>query len=554
MRSEEIDTLMNYLKEEIQLKFGGEIAYAKDCQILSLQILETTKRQLSESTLKRFFGIIDSPFSPSKFTLDTLAVYLNFSNWQDFVNSFENEKHFYSNFDSWKQLKNRVNVITELSYKSMKGKEDGLFEGAPLREFADFHFQSFLDSPQIASAFVAPGGYGKSTLIAQLTEKYFTGEDAIYPDDIVCLIDGSILYNLITQNIKINRLYQLLKFDPQDSFSNYFRENPEKVKGRFVMIIDGFNEMVFSPQELNHFIGNLIKIVASYENLDWFKLFISCRPDVWRAFSSSVKKNTFLQSKWYRINFDVPEPNEINVPKLTKREVRKSSHEFLDGLSLGKRQMLFENYDLFRFPLFVHLLQSGRINLNSSLFELLKQYVCEVYLSGPYQIERTNLLNSIVQLSEKGRLGTFVSKDKLFPSGISSVAYNVMVSYGILKEFTKSLNFLDLTTYVEFSQDIIFSFLVANKWIEERELNRELIESIYNYYPKSSEFREQVLRFIIQYSFLVGKTDFLKELFMLSELKGNTFFPGLEVLIEEELKNSEDNLEELIPVWVESNL
>jgi len=549
MRSEEIKTFISYLKEEIQLKFGCEVAYAKDCQILSGQIQKATKRQLSESTLKRFFGIVESPFSPSKFTLDTLSVYLGFANWQDFMNSFEKEQHAFSQYDSWKQLKNRVDVITDLSNTAIKSKEDALFEGIPLREFADLHFQSFLNSPHIATAFVAPGGHGKTTLISQLTHKYFTGEDAKYPDDILCLIDGSILYNLVTENVNINRLYQLLDFDPKNSFSNYFRENPERVKGRFVLIIDGFNEIHLPPEKLNQFIGNLMSIVAGYENVNWFKLVITCRPDIWKAFFLLVKKNPFLQSKWYKVGFDACLSRVINVPLLDEKEIENCSNKILSVQKSYTKGMLSAMNEIFNIPLLVHLLQIGKISHHSSSeFELLKQYINEVILSGPDRIERTDLLNSIVRNSDRGRKQSYTSKDKLFPLGLPSVAYNEMLSYGILKEFTLSTKYIDLTTYVAFSHGIVFDFLLANKWIKENVLNRECLEKIYSYYQTNPELRDSVLKFIIQYAFQEGENDLLEEMSVLAHPTGGLLLPGLDELLNLEKMNWGNRREELVSV------
>ncbi len=79
---DENDNIRSIVKKEIQKKHGQEISYAKDCQILSAAIFQKTKRQVSVSTLKRFFGIIRSSFKPSKYTLDSLAVYLNYKNWE----------------------------------------------------------------------------------------------------------------------------------------------------------------------------------------------------------------------------------------------------------------------------------------------------------------------------------------------------------------------------------------------------------------------------------------------------------------------------------------
>ena len=190
-----------------------------------------------------FFGIINSPFSPSKYTLDTLAIYLRYADYQEFINHFEKENRLSGQEDSWETLRTWTNLITNASLKSIKNKIGKRFESFPVRKFAEKKVDDFLRSPFVATAFIALNGYGKSTIVAQLTEKLFTGPNAKYPDDVVCLVDGSILYNLIYHYQKVNELYNLLEFLPTKSFSITFRDNPELVKGRFVLIIDGIDDI-----------------------------------------------------------------------------------------------------------------------------------------------------------------------------------------------------------------------------------------------------------------------------------------------------------------------
>ena len=99
-----------------------------------------------------------------------------------------------------------------------------------------------------------------------------------------------------------------------------------------------------------------------------------------------------------------------------------------------------------------------------------------------------------------------------------------MLSYGILKKFTLSTKFIDLTTYVAFSHGIVFDFLVANKWIKEKELNREYIETIYSYYKMNPELRDSVLKFIIQYAFQEEENDLLEEMSVLDIWWKTSFF------------------------------
>src|SRR6201996_139482 len=51
---------------------------------LSLQIYKSTKKQVSDSTLKRIFGFAAYTFQPSLYTLNVLAEFCGFLSWGEF--------------------------------------------------------------------------------------------------------------------------------------------------------------------------------------------------------------------------------------------------------------------------------------------------------------------------------------------------------------------------------------------------------------------------------------------------------------------------------------
>lgn len=51
------------------------------CFALSDQLRKKTGRKISETTLKRLFGFAQYNFQPSRYTLDTLALYCGFETW-----------------------------------------------------------------------------------------------------------------------------------------------------------------------------------------------------------------------------------------------------------------------------------------------------------------------------------------------------------------------------------------------------------------------------------------------------------------------------------------
>jgi hypothetical protein len=55
-----------------------------DTEVLEKLIVEKTGHEMSLHALNKAFGIIPARFKPSSYTLDVLAVYCDFLNWDDF--------------------------------------------------------------------------------------------------------------------------------------------------------------------------------------------------------------------------------------------------------------------------------------------------------------------------------------------------------------------------------------------------------------------------------------------------------------------------------------
>jgi len=77
------------IRQHIEKKFGRPVRYHSDCESLSFDIEKETRQKVSVNTIKRLFGIIDGSGSPRLYTLDVLALYLGFANWDVFLMSME---------------------------------------------------------------------------------------------------------------------------------------------------------------------------------------------------------------------------------------------------------------------------------------------------------------------------------------------------------------------------------------------------------------------------------------------------------------------------------
>jgi hypothetical protein len=74
-----------YLKNRIEIKFGRAVKYPKDCVALAFEINKVCNEKISQTTLLRFFGLINEPCNPRLHTLDVIAQYAGFECWRDVI-------------------------------------------------------------------------------------------------------------------------------------------------------------------------------------------------------------------------------------------------------------------------------------------------------------------------------------------------------------------------------------------------------------------------------------------------------------------------------------
>ena len=70
-----------YITELLQQKVKRELRLSSDCEYLALDIESVTGEHIGVNTLKRLLGFIDDEREPRLSTLDIIARYLDFENW-----------------------------------------------------------------------------------------------------------------------------------------------------------------------------------------------------------------------------------------------------------------------------------------------------------------------------------------------------------------------------------------------------------------------------------------------------------------------------------------
>lgn len=521
---DQMDKIRSIIRLELHKAYGQEILYAKDCQSLSISIQQKTKRTISASTLKRLFRIIEYPYHPSQYTLDTLAIYLNYAGWKELAKSHRSMNLMSSDEEYWDILKNRIARITEQSLSSMKAKLGDQFSDFQVREFAIRKFDMFLKSPKTASAFIAPEGYGKTTIVAQLTELFFLRGAAFYPDDIVCLIDGSILINLIYLNQEIVRMLDITDMEERNNFSNYFRKNPDQVKGRFILIIESLYQIYHQEEKLSSFVENLMDIITAYKHLPWFKLLITCRPDNWKIFANVIRKDPDLKSQWYGVDFAGPVNESINVPLLSKNEIKHYLTKRHSAKSVEKLKFYHPDItEICNTPFMLNLFSTNQNpqHINSDL-ELLDYFVSNKILVEPYLQEKSSIIHEFFIRSDYLKQCASIDKLELPTSAEYGSAYKELLFHNVLYEYTIQGKYLAVKTYVKFSDDILLAFFLANKWIEKHGLDLELVRMVLDDYRKNPGLQTYIVKFMVKIAFKEERMEVLKDIFSLLESEGKS--------------------------------
>ena len=94
--------LPTHIQKLLRHKSGLNLRLSSDIEALQIEIEKTTNEYLSVNTLKRLIGFIHDEREPRTSTLDIIAKYLGFDNWDILLNIYEKHK-------ALEDIKNTIN-------------------------------------------------------------------------------------------------------------------------------------------------------------------------------------------------------------------------------------------------------------------------------------------------------------------------------------------------------------------------------------------------------------------------------------------------------------
>jgi DNA-binding transcriptional MerR regulator len=497
---------INLLKSELYSKLNRTIETHSDCAIVSKELLEKTNRSVGVTTLRRFFGIDASKTLPSMYTLDSLALLCGYKSWDDFSSSKNHLLHNDFGVEllraveeiNWDLVKKEAHEISQITLKAIKSKSGIPFENTISRHFAQVFLADFINSDKTATAVIAPGGYGKTIMLGRAVEKFWLSDDSEFRDDVVWLIDAGMLKGLQAQKFDfVEWSASQLGLGKNNNYRQYFRDNPEKRKGRMILVIDSVDELL-EKRNNDEIFDTLINLLATNDETPWFKIVLSMRNHSWSKFINAHSDYPALKSKWFGVMFEVYNESYTNLQQFSDDEIEelleKNSSSTENSEVYDTLKEIISGGDFNQFisvPSFFQTLMNlsyGNGKIPSSEVELLAEFIKRNITKGDLGGEKQQIINEILAEMNYGQNVTSIKKKNLIKKGVfkdNSKAYNELLSFGILTEMIRFNKFGTRTTYLKFSDQKLMSFLIISK-LSENGISIEFIEDILKSHRNSS--------------------------------------------------------------------
>jgi hypothetical protein len=549
--------LHKQLIESVEKQFGKKIAYQRDCKTLSERVFEQTHEYISPATLRRLFGFLSTNSKPTRATLDILARYCGYSDWQKFV---ENQINTHSSptpnqYNLWELIATKAQEINHHSIRSIQIKSGIPFEKTVRRAHLESLLNQFIDTNYSAMAIVAPGGYGKSTLIAH----WFLNIPKKRKEQIIpIIISASKLENYSFSELSIDEwLWGLIGINAF-SYPN-LQDELAKLPGKVVFILDALDEVTLSGIKLERTLKGIHELAKEFEKSANTKLIVTTRFATWK----SLQGYLINPEIWMNIDPSNFNADGANIPPLSYDEIQKVLDNTINE-KRTERLLVFELPPLVRqtiaYPFYLQLFITTYSQSNNRLLSdplnIINEFIKKKVFESIYPEEKADILIALAK--EWWVKQTPINKlelKKQFPIHLKSAgnyfdAYHELLSFGIIAEEKVYSDSLGYSTLVSISNLNVLTSIIAQTLIGEFGLTEQLIETIKGVYAQN-EYYPKLISYIFSIAFNNRKAEFLGDLAPLFLPNHVTELTNTLTLC---LKRDEALLKELLPQMLSNPL
>jgi len=319
------------------------------------------------------------------------------------------------------------------------------------------------------------------------------------------------------------------KFESVNELISFFKKNPEKREGRFVLIVDGVDEFLSKTSFFKIFINFLYGI----EENNFFKIVFGLRTNIWINLQPIISGSAFLTKNWYNgLFYDIDILS--NVPPLNTEEI-------LHTLSRIEEKPVTQNdvnpalLKQFKTPFWLQVYfklkdENFSLELNDPLlcYELINYFLEKKIFLAKKSTEKIFLLKKISESISEGNKGLRVAKENIL-SFINCYpdAYEELLYDGILIE-EKRLSTAIPTEIVRFLNDDIYTYFLFIQITEQFDYKpgKGFFEYILTNFSSKTVLRYHILNWSIRFCIYRNEIAELKNILKLpftNEEKNNSF-------------------------------
>jgi len=530
----EYNNRLNELKSLILAKLGIRFITPADCKRISIEISKHLNKNVSETTIKRLFGFAVVKHNFSTFTLTTLAEYVDIAGIEPQQISIRQE-----GTSEWQALREKADLITNQTLKTIRNRSGIPYDMTVGRKFAEHDFEEFYKGEYIFTTLVSQPGYGKTILLSHLTESLFYRPNAPYKNSGILFIKAYNLFNKDAMHLHLEEQLKLsLQIDSKENVLEYINNIQKRNGGKFIIIIDGFAELILKKEDKNLLFDSLINLICSLEDYKNIKLMMSMRSTTWTRLYDRMRHSAFLKAKWFPGGyFNLHELS--NVPPLNEKEIEHimAKINYVDEKEINPRlkaQLKFP----FHVQLYYQLKEEDpdfKHFTNITFYELVSRFIQEKIYRSNYYTEKILFLKRIIKLTGYGKISTAAEKDLLLAElSMFRNAYTELLSDGILMEEKRTDN-AHPKEFVRFLHPHMFEYFLFVEILEKfhMKVNKDFFGYINNEYD-FNQVRFQLLQWTTRFLIKTGNFTALRTLF---KLDLNSFETNYLILfIAEEIK------------------
>lgn len=495
---------------------------ANDCKKLSAEILSQTGFAVSETTLKRLFGFAVSNYKLSGFTKNALSNFLGYADWATFVISVSDSTHQYIAGTYWNELRKKAWNISNYTYTALTNRSGIPFRYTVHRSFAEDHIRSFLQSKHLATSFIAPSGYGKTTLLNRLVEKFWLSDTSEFKNDIVWFISGQTIGGLLNKGFDLNDWFMnQMGLIGNETIREYFLDHPEEVGGRMIMILDGFDDLMHREDELQTYFSRVLDFITVNQEFNWIKIIISARTQTWAYVSEQIDDSSFIKDHWF-LGDTFNGSTQINVPFFTRSELNQvlvniSGQDFkiTDLNEQLAKQLSNPYYIQLLFQLKMIGPEKKIFQDKFNYFDLVSEFILLKIYQNRFSSDKVAIIKRFLDATSKGNHQGFVEKSLLIPEkGDLKKGYDELISSGILVEENLSSN-LGFKQVIYVNHFNLLEYFIARELltIHQQYISSEIFSRA-DFQYSNSRYKIPLLRWLIYFAVksnqLLGLTAVLK--------------------------------------------